>query len=195
MRHRWRLFILTVALLGGGGLVCGEASPPGGGQATEGASGEGMLVAAAPSKGSGSGGMSEKEKAQKEPFPNDLGPDSIDVSGYPADMKKKYETFKQCAQCHTLARPINSQMHDRESWRRYVKRMMSKPGCEIKDGKAIFEFLTYDSEVRKIKRKAEFKAHRLKLLKEFKAKFPERYTLLFENRTPEQEVARELPGW
>lgn len=139
--------------------------------------------------------MSEKEKAQKEPFPNDLGPDSIDVSAYPAPLQKKYAFLKECGQCHTMARPINSQIFEDDAWKRYVKRMKAKPGCDIKHAKEIYEFLRDDSKIRKIGKKKEFKAHRLGLLTQFKAKFPERWTLLFENRTPEQQVAKELPGW
>lgn len=139
--------------------------------------------------------MSEKEKAQKEPFPNDTGPDTVDVSKYPADVQKKYEAFKTCGQCHTLARPINSQLWKEDEWRRYVKRMMSKPGCEVKNGKAIFEFLTFDSKERKAKNKPAFKAHRVALLTKFKADHPDRYKLLFEDRSPQAEANRELPGW
>lgn len=82
----------------------------------------------------------------------DSGPDSIDVSGYPADMKEGYELFaSRCSKCHSLARPINSDYALPEEWSRYVKRMMRKPGSGIspKDGKKIYEFLTYDSSVRK----------------------------------------------
>ncbi len=139
--------------------------------------------------------MSEKEKAQKEPFPNDAGPDSIDIAKYPADVQKKYESFKSCGQCHTLARPINSQLYKEDEWRRYVKRMMSKPGCEIKQGKAIFEFLKFDSNERKVKHKSEWKAHRLELLTKFKAASPDRYKVLFEDRSPKAEADKELPGW
>ncbi len=140
--------------------------------------------------------MTEKEKAQKEPFPNDLGPDTIDVSAYPAEMQAKYKTFAtQCNQCHVINRPINSQIWEDAAWKRYVKRMMTKPGCTIKKGKEIYEFLSYDSQQRKVKHKAEWKAHRLDLLTQFKAKYPDRYKVLFEDRTPEAETAKELPGW
>ena len=154
------------------------------------------LSAAAAATADSKAAMSEKEKAQKEPFPNDFGPDTIDVSAYPADMQKKYETFHKCGQCHSIARPINSQIWKDEDWKRYVKRMMAKPGCEIgKAGKDIYEFLKFDSNERKVKHKAEFKAHRLDLLKSFHDKYADRWKTLFENRTPEQEVAKELPGW
>ncbi len=60
-------------------------------------------------------------------------------------------------------------------WNRYVKRMMSKPGCEISpaEGRKIWEFLVFDGERRKLT--AEWKAHRRKLVEEFKAKHPARY--------------------
>jgi hypothetical protein len=68
-------------------------------------------------------------------------------------------------------------------WQRYVKRMMSKPGCEISDaeGKAVYKFLSYDSQQRKAgKNKAAWKTHREKLLADFKAKYPARYKELYE---------------
>ncbi len=144
-----------------------------------------------------SGGMTEKEKAQKEPYPNDFGPKEIDVSSYPPEMQAKYKTFQQCSNCHVISRPINTQFHDKDTWKRYVKRMIRKPGCGIsnKDGKAIYEFLVYDSQKRKISRKVQWKAHRLKLLKKFKKEHPDRYTLLFEDRSPEAEAEKQLPGW
>ena len=68
-------------------------------------------------------------------------------------------------------------------WERYVKRMMSKPGCEIskEEGKAVYRFLAYDSQQRKSgKNKAAWKAQREKLLADFKAQYPARYKELYE---------------
>ena len=82
----------------------------------------------------------------------DKGPATIDVSKYPADMQAKYRVFAgKCAKCHTLARPINSEFVLDDEWERYIKRMMRKPGSGITatDGKSVFEFLAYDSKVRK----------------------------------------------
>ena len=43
-------------------------------------------------------------------FPNDLGPNTIDVSSYPKEYQETYKVFQfKCAACHTIARPINSQ--------------------------------------------------------------------------------------
>lgn len=69
-------------------------------------------------------------------------------------------------------------------WQRYVKRMMAKPGCDIspEEGKAVYKFLAYDSEQRKSgKNLAAWKAHREKLLNEFKTKHPARYKELYES--------------
>jgi len=80
------------------------------------------------------------------------GPATIDVSKYPQGIQDNYAIFSQkCTQCHKLSRPINSDYALPDEWSRYVKRMMRKPGSGIdsSDGKKIYEFLTYDSSVRK----------------------------------------------
>lgn len=86
----------------------------------------------------------------------DKGPTSIDVSAYPAGLKENYQVFHQkCSACHTLARPINCVFVLPDEWSRYIKRMMHKPGSNISptQAKRIYEFLAYDSSVRK---KAQF---------------------------------------
>lgn len=82
------------------------------------------------------------------------GPATIDVSKYPQPVQENYEVFStKCTQCHKLSRPINSDYAMPEEWSRYIKRMMHKPGSGISsaDGKKIFDFLVYDSSVRKRK--------------------------------------------
>ncbi len=82
----------------------------------------------------------------------DKGPTKIDVSAYPAGLQKNYEVFRErCVLCHTLARPISSDFALPGEWSRYVKRMMHKPGAKISDANAkkIYQFLAYDSMVRK----------------------------------------------
>ncbi|SPE52856.1 hypothetical protein SBV1_160012 [Verrucomicrobia bacterium] len=89
-------------------------------------------------------------KARIERF--EKGPATIDVSKYPDTIKEDYEVFSQkCTQCHRLSRPINSDYALPDEWSRYVKRMMHKPGSGIgaSEGKKIYEFLVYDSSVRK----------------------------------------------
>lgn len=142
-------------------------------------------------------------------YPNDFGPAEIDVSAYPKPMRDAYKLFAfKCAACHTIARPINSQFlelsheeaEDLEKkdpamfkdkkvvyvedkiWNRYVKRMMTKPGCPVKgeDGKKIWEFLVYDSKMRKTGANAKaWREHRGKLVHDFKAKYPQGYSKLF----------------
>jgi hypothetical protein len=83
----------------------------------------------------------------------DKGPAKIDVSKYPADMQNKYKVFaKKCSSCHTIARPINCEFALDDEWERYIKRMMRKAGPSLisaDEGKQIFEFLSYDSKLRK----------------------------------------------
>jgi len=82
----------------------------------------------------------------------DKGPSSIDVSKYPAGAKANYSVFKStCSLCHTLARPINCDFVLPDEWSRYVKRMMFKPSSNITPEKAkkIYQFLVYDSTIRK----------------------------------------------
>ena len=82
----------------------------------------------------------------------DKGPATIDVSKYPPEMQADYKIFsKKCTHCHTLARPINSDFALPDEWSRYVKRMMRKPDSQISadEAKKIYEFLVYDSQLRK----------------------------------------------
>src|SRR5512135_1861815 len=96
--------------------------------------------------------LDAETKARIERF--EKGPATIDVSKYPEGIQENYELFSQkCSQCHKLSRPINSDYATPEEWSRYIKRMMHKPGSGISasDGKKIFDFLAYDSSVRKKK--------------------------------------------
>jgi hypothetical protein len=80
------------------------------------------------------------------------GPATINVSKYPPAIQEDYAVFTQkCSQCHKLSRPINSDYALPDEWSRYIHRMMNKPGSGIGggDGKKIYEFLVYDSSVRK----------------------------------------------
>lgn len=144
-------------------------------------------------------------------YPNDMGPAELDVSEYPKSIREGYKLMLfKCAACHTAARPINSQfleltkkeeeafkkenpeihrdkrlVHIEDNiWNRYVKRMMSKPGCPVKgeDGKKIWEFLVWDSKARKTGANAKAWAeHRRKLLHEFAEHHKDAYTKLFGN--------------
>jgi cytochrome c5 len=94
--------------------------------------------------------LDPETKARVERF--EKGPATIDVSKYPDGIKDNYEVFStKCTQCHKLSRPINSDYATPDEWSRYIKRMMHKPGSGISgaDGKKIYEFLVYDSSIRK----------------------------------------------
>jgi hypothetical protein len=74
------------------------------------------------------------------------------MSPYPAAIQQDYAVFTQkCSQCHKLSRPINSDFALPDEWSRYIHRMMSKPGSGIDSGSGakIYDFLVYDSSVRK----------------------------------------------
>jgi hypothetical protein len=94
--------------------------------------------------------LDAETKARVERF--EKGAATIDVSKYPDGIKDNYQVFSEkCMQCHKLSRPINSDYALPDEWSRYVKRMMHKPGSGINatEGKKIYEFLVYDSSVRK----------------------------------------------
>lgn len=82
----------------------------------------------------------------------DKGPATIDISKYPPNIQADYKVFTtKCKKCHTLARPINCELALDSEWESYLKRMMRKAGDFISpdDGKRIYEFLTYDTKIRK----------------------------------------------
>ena len=149
------------------------------------------------------------DKAAQAPYANDLGPSEIDVSKYTTEHQAAYKgALTKCSKCHSVARVLNSQFAEltapelevekktnpdafkntkvlqteADTWKRYVKRMMAKPGCDIAapEGKVIWQFLTYDGKQRKLgKNFPAWKAHRAKLLEQFKAKYPARYAELY----------------
>ena len=89
-------------------------------------------------------------RAAPKTYPADKGPNFIDVSTYPPEMQENYKLFEQkCSRCHTLARPINSEFTG-ETWRKYVYKMMRKPGSGLtpKTAEPIIKFLIYDSQTR-----------------------------------------------
>ena len=143
------------------------------------------------------------------PYPNDGGEAQIDVSQYPADIQEDYKIFaRRCSQCHSLARPLNSQFlqltvdeqktaQGNESdlfkdkkiweisdsvWTDYVKKMQSKPGAIIRASEfdKIVAFLVYDSKTRKTgAAKDSWRTTRQKLLDDFKKSNPKRYEEIF----------------
>jgi len=77
--------------------------------------------------------------------PRDSGPDSLDVSKYPAEQKARYPLFRdKCSKCHPLSRAIGAKLGAQE-WKSYMKRMVRRPNSGINDEQAesIHEFLKY----------------------------------------------------
>jgi hypothetical protein len=82
----------------------------------------------------------------------DRGPDKIDISKYPPEIKQKYKTFVDlCSQCHSLARAINCDFVLDDDWERYIKRMMRRGKGLITPqiARESYDFAVYDSQVRK----------------------------------------------
>lgn len=91
-------------------------------------------------------------------FPQDKGPDTLDVSAYPKEIQEGYKLFsKKCSRCHTLARPLNTSM-DNRWWASYMGNMVKRPryGLTDKDAVSICAFLLHDQENRKAKNPAAF---------------------------------------
>ncbi|MBI2788971.1 MAG: hypothetical protein HYX59_09850 [Elusimicrobia bacterium] len=104
----------------------------------------------------------------------DLGPDSIDVSAYPAQQKHNYGFFRlQCSRCHTLARAVNSPVQSRAYWHFHMIRMslhsrLQREGPIPPDQmKAMLDFLEYDARVRKVDDKKRFEERTEELKRRF----------------------------
>ena len=82
----------------------------------------------------------------------DRGPSTIDVSGYPPEMQGAYQLFtKKCGACHSVARAINSEYVLEGEWEADVHEMATRAGrmMTADDAKQIYDFLVYDSKIRK----------------------------------------------
>jgi len=71
-------------------------------------------VSAADADTSGGTYESQKATALANPYANDAGPSTIDVSSYPPELQETYKKYLQtpdfaCQRCHTASRPLNSQ--------------------------------------------------------------------------------------
>lgn len=97
-------------------------------------------------------GQGQEEPLDPRILAYDKGPAVIDVSKYPANIQADYKVFNvKCKKCHTLARAINCELALDSEWEGYLKRMIRKSGTWISadQGKQIYEFVTYDSKIRK----------------------------------------------
>ena len=89
-------------------------------------------------------------------LPQDQGPNEIDVSKYPQDMKRAYQVVKEeCSSCHAMARVTNTTM-PAGYWARYLGTIIKEEHLTLSDEKArlIADFLIYDQRERKDKLKS-----------------------------------------
>lgn len=95
-------------------------------------------------------------------FYADLGPEEIDVSGYPEAQQRGYRVFQDaCSRCHTPARALFSPTASRSGWKEYARRMKGQARWErvpLSDNEldAVVDFLVFDGRKRKIEGREEF---------------------------------------
>ena len=102
----------------------------------------------------------------------------VEPEGGTDDAKQEAALKKMKAEQGDIFKDSTVWQVETKIWNRYVKRMMNKPGCGIAkaDGKAIWEFLVYDSLKRKTgANAAAWAEHRKGLVNKLKAEKPKRY--------------------
>lgn len=127
-----------------------------------------------PQEAGGPSSIEKEKEIAKAPIAWDLGPDTVDISGYPPDIQSAYKVFaEKCGSCHTLARALNTPFATPEEWNRYVNKMMRKPGSGIspQEAKEVFRFLVHDSKVRKLSDPKAWEKHIQGLLDTFQEKY------------------------
>jgi hypothetical protein len=81
--------------------------------------------------------------------------EGLDPTTLPVELRPDYEVFAlRCSKCHSLARPLQSDIDDDDYWVRYVARMRQQPGSGITAGDeaVILRFLFhYAREIRRKK--------------------------------------------
>ena len=72
--------------------------------------------------------------------------EGLDVSALPENIRADYAVFaRKCSKCHSLARPLTSNITDDGQWILYVNRMRRQPASGISpdDQVVILRFLAY----------------------------------------------------
>jgi hypothetical protein len=129
-----------------------------------------------------------EERLATAQFYSDLGPDTIDVSGYPAQQRYEYGVFvRACSACHTLARAINAPYASRGWWEFYMLGMRARSRLAGRrltrdERRAVLDFLEYDSRVRKVEHAREFDALTEVLKSRFDAEVAARMSRLQKGR-------------
>lgn len=101
----------------------------------------------------------------------DLGPGTVDVSGYPERARAGYDVFVSvCGQCHNTARSLHGPEVTRAEWEQHVRRMHDKTlvygwwtDFAKDEARKILDFLEHDSKVRKLDDPAGFAARTAEL--------------------------------
>ena len=129
--------------------------------------------------------------------PEDLAPDSIDVSLYPVDMQETYrEILLPYSEFHGGPRRFlfSPRVADAD-WKTYVSELYRSPPCcgacpllSREEARQLWLFLSYDSKVRKTgANEAGWKKERRALVERFRTEYPEKYrTWLLDH--PEEKV-------
>lgn len=113
-------------------------------------------------------------------YDSDLGPDTVDTSGYPLQQRYNYRVYASaCSRCHSLARSINSPLVGRGWWEFYVASMRARSTWSgrpltSEERDAVLDFLEYDGRERKKAHAKEFEKLRAELRRRFDALMDER---------------------
>ncbi|MDD5304516.1 MAG: hypothetical protein PHS14_15575 [Elusimicrobia bacterium] len=124
-------------------------------------------------------------------FYSDLGPDTVDISSYPPEIRRDYAVYARiCASCHTLARSINSPYVGRSWWEFYIASMRMRAHfhgrpLSKEDIGSVLDFLEYDANERKVARAAQFEETKAELKRRFEAVLDERMEQLQRHPLPE----------
>lgn len=130
------------------------------------------------------------ERRKAALFYSDLGPETVNVSEYPAQQRRNYAIYARvCSRCHTLARSINAPYVNRGWWDFYITNMRMRAvrrdeSLDRHDMSAILDFLEYDSNERKVARAAEFEATKIELKRRFEAALDARVDELIRQPEP-----------
>jgi hypothetical protein len=139
--------------------------------------------------------------APKSPtLPEDLAPDSVDVSGYPAEMQRVYrKILLPFAAFHGGARRfLYSPMVEETDWKKLVGELYRMPPCcgactilKREEARSLWRFLAYDSRIRKTGSKSSaWQAQRQTFIDRFKAEYPENHRLWLESESQPPAEAR-----
>lgn len=121
---------------------------------------------------------------------SDLGPEELDVSGYPAQQRLNYRVYADaCSRCHTLARANFAPIASRAWWEFYVMSMRVRASVSTApltrdEVAAALDFLEHDGRARKRGDARVFEAQTEELRRRFDALVRERLERLQKDPQP-----------